>query len=114
MSMQDQIGAVGTRLLAATMADLGDDWQELSVKGIDALTEITTLLAEAGIRHQMGDDVSIITNACTAALGNWETVGMVKAADRADAIAASVKKALLTALQIVFVGAGTALKIALV
>jgi hypothetical protein len=113
MSLEDQIGAVGTRLLAETKTVLAEDWQELSTQGIDTLSEITALLAEAGIRAQMGEDVSIITNACVAALGNLESVAMVKAADKADAIAASVKKGLLVALEIVFVGAGAALKVAI-
>ncbi len=101
MSFQEHIGAVGTRLLAETKAGLGDDWQYLSERGIMALSEITALLAEAAVRGQIGEDVSVITDACTAALGNWESVAFVKAADRADAIRASVLKAIGEALEVV-------------
>ena len=112
--MKEQIAAVGTRLLAETMTAMASDWDELTTEGMDNLLEITTLMAEAGIRSQMGEDVSIMVNACQAAIGNWESVSLVKAADRSDAIAASVKAGLLVALEIVFAGAGVAIKAALV
>ena len=101
MSLQGQFGVIGIRLFEETKAGLGKDWQYLSKQGIGALGEITLLLAEAAVRGQMGEDVSIIKNACSAALGNWESVGFVKAADRADAMRANVMKALSEALETV-------------
>lgn len=101
MTVQEQIENVGLRLFEETKAGLKDDLQYMSERGLLAISEITLLMGEAAVRGQLGEDVSIIVNACGAALGNWETVAFVKAADRADAIKAAVMKAIGEALEIV-------------
>lgn len=101
MTFQEQVSSVGLRLFEQTKIGLKDDLQYLTDKGLLALSEITLLMAEAAVLGQTGLDVSIVVNACGAALGNWESVAFVKAADRADAIKAAVMKAIGEALEIV-------------
>lgn len=101
MSVRGQFELVGLRIFEETKAGLKDDWEYISEKGAAAIGKITLLLGEAAVRGQMGEDVTILKNACAAALGNWESVSFVKAADRADEIRASIMKALREALEIV-------------
>lgn len=101
MTLQDQFFVVGDRLFTEIQKGLGDDLQYLTDEGVSALATIGLLLGEAAVRGQMGEDVTVVKNALEAALGNWESVAYVKAADRADAIRASVMTAIGDALEVV-------------
>lgn len=101
--MKERIQAVGLRLFEVTKAGLKDDLEYLTGDGLMALKEITLLMGEAAVRGQLGEDVTIIVNACRAALGNWESVAFVKAADRVDEIREAVLAAIGEALEIVLV-----------
>lgn len=96
-----QIATIGKNLFDETVKGLGEDAKFLNDAGSEALIEITALLAECAVRKQMGEDVSIMENALKAALGNWESVAYVTAADRADKVRAGVMEALGSALEIV-------------
>jgi len=74
-----------------------DAWDLITDEGKAQLVECAALYVEAGMVEAAGGDATVAKAAISAAIGNWELSGKIRAAGHMDDFIAELKTALVKA-----------------
>lgn len=90
-----------------------DAWNLITEEGRAELVVCADLFAECILREAAGEDCSVAKAALSAAIGNWELSGKIRAAGHADDFLQELKAGLIEGAEIALKLLVTAVKVAL-
>lgn len=111
MKYQKLVDGISERMYTDVGTRLGRDvWDLIPDAGKSQIAEVLVLLTECALREAAGEDVSNAKAALTAAIGNWEMAGEIRAAGMADDFLDGLKKTIVEAASIGLTLLGAGLK----